>query len=447
MKKNFFAMMLSALLISAHSMPAFAEDSISGEWGDLSWTLTNHVLTVSGNGWIQTDISFSDFDFPEWHKYSEDIYEIILEEGVIGADAYGLAYYPNLEQITLPSTFTELEPYVLSYNPKLAEINGIEYIEVFNYRCLSETAYISQNPFVIKNHSLYYAEGTDFRIPDGVTEIKPFAFGNCTSTEFIDFDEIQDVPVTECHYYEVILPDSVTKIDNFAFAHCATMTNIVIPESVTEIGDYAFYNCVNLNAVTLGENVQSIGKNAFFNCKSLKNLTVQNSDMSFGENAFGTVIDWETELQKRAENDPDFDMDLYSGFLEDTPLGLDLLVSALSVEFLSTSRYESVMQNITEQEMTDIITQGIITGHIESTAQDFAQENDLLFRPCSQNYEIGDVNQDTGIDILDVILLNRAILGKEILTPEQKTCADSNSDGEIDSLDALLLLKKVVNII
>ncbi|MDE5792052.1 MAG: leucine-rich repeat domain-containing protein, partial [Oscillospiraceae bacterium] len=163
MKKNTLAMLFSALVVSANSaniLPAFAEDVKTGEYDNLNWTLENHVLTVSGNGRIDTTIGLHHSYLPSWNDYKDDIYEIVLEEGITGADEYALANYPNLEKITIPSTFTELDPYVLYNNPNLTEINGLDYIEIFNYRCLSDTAYIAQNPFIIKNNILYYAEGT-----------------------------------------------------------------------------------------------------------------------------------------------------------------------------------------------------------------------------------------------------------------------------------------------
>ncbi|MBD5143658.1 MAG: leucine-rich repeat protein [Ruminococcus sp.] len=424
-----------------------AEDVKTGEYDNLNWTLENHVLTVSGNGRIHTNIGLHHSNLPSWDNYKDDIYEIILQEGITGADEYAFADYPNLEKITIPSTFTELDPYVLYNNPNLTEINGLEYIEIFNYRCLSDTAYTEQNPFIIKNNILYYAEGTSFEIPDGVTEIKFFAFGNCASNEFINYEEEGENEILDnCYYYSITLPDSVIKIDDFAFAGCETMTNINIPESVTEIGDYAFYNCVNLDSLTLGENLISIGKNAFFNCKSLKNLKIKNPDMQFGENAFGFVIDWQSFLQEELEKDPDFKIDIYENFLEQCPLCLDSALCSFMIEFLSARKYQDVMDNIRDNIYKNTMTQGTIIGYANSTAQTFAQENNLKFRTFDQAFEIGDVNQDGSVDILDIIIMNKAILGQKILDSEQAFYADYNADGIVTPSDTLLVMKKIVGL-
>jgi len=59
----------------------------------------------------------------------------------------------------------------------------------------------------------------------------------------------------------------------------------------------------------------------------------------------------------------------------------------------------------------------------------------------------GDVDQDGNINILDVILLNRAIMGKAILTDIQNQTADVNHDGTADSSDSLLIMKYIVGLI
>ena len=55
-----------------------------------------------------------------------------------------------------------------------------------------------------------------------------------------------------------------------------------------------------------------------------------------------------------------------------------------------------------------------------------------------------DVNEDGAFDILDIITVNKAILGKELLTDSQNKAADADMNGTIDSNDALLLMKYLV---
>lgn len=59
----------------------------------------------------------------------------------------------------------------------------------------------------------------------------------------------------------------------------------------------------------------------------------------------------------------------------------------------------------------------------------------------------GDVYIDGEIDILDVILINKAILGKEILTSEQTANADVDKDNTITPNDSLAIMKYIVKLI
>ena len=59
----------------------------------------------------------------------------------------------------------------------------------------------------------------------------------------------------------------------------------------------------------------------------------------------------------------------------------------------------------------------------------------------------GDVDLSGTLDIRDVILVNRAILGKSTLSETQKAAADFNHDGDVLPADALDIMKKIVGII
>lgn len=60
---------------------------------------------------------------------------------------------------------------------------------------------------------------------------------------------------------------------------------------------------------------------------------------------------------------------------------------------------------------------------------------------------LGDPSEDKQINILDVILINRAVLGREKLSDAQNKACDVNKNGTVDSSDSLLLLKYIVGLI
>ncbi len=110
---------------------------------------------------------------------------------------------------------------------------------------------------------------TRIQIPNGVKEIKPYAF--------CGFKPLQ----------ELILPEGVESIGEYAFEGCAIKT-LNIPSSVKTIDEWAFWNCKSLETVTFGTNslLTSIGENAFYNCSKLTTITIPYNVNFIGTEAF-----------------------------------------------------------------------------------------------------------------------------------------------------------------
>ncbi len=65
----------------------------------------------------------------------------------------------------------------------------------------------------------------------------------------------------------------------------------------------------------------------------------------------------------------------------------------------------------------------------------------------SETLRQGDLNGDDQINIMDVILINKAIYGKADLTPAQMKAADINGDGKPDANDTLMVMKYIIKLI
>ena len=109
---------------------------------------------------------------------------------------------------------------------------------------------------------------TDVVIPNGVTEIKKYAF--------YGFNSI----------VSVIIPNSVTSIGYDAFCACINLTSVTIGNSVETIGIAAFDRCTNLINVTIGNAVSTIDNYAFRECNNLTRITITASIESIGTDAF-----------------------------------------------------------------------------------------------------------------------------------------------------------------
>jgi hypothetical protein len=56
----------------------------------------------------------------------------------------------------------------------------------------------------------------------------------------------------------------------------------------------------------------------------------------------------------------------------------------------------------------------------------------------------GDVKIDNTVDIMDVILANKYLVGAAKLDDKQFANADVNADGDVNSADSLLILKRAI---
>ena len=212
--------------------------------------------------------------------------------------------------------------------------------------CNISFSYYTANPlYYAKNLYLNNELVTELVIPDTVTEIKAYAFCNCSNLTSVVIPDsvttIRSYAFYNCSSLtSVVIPDSVTKIDFYAFDGCSSLTSITvsvnnitymsidgnlytkdgktlvqyaigksattftIPDSVTKIGESAFYRCSSLTSVVIPDGVTSIGADAFYYCDNLTSVVIGNGVTSIGSYAFsgcssltsvyykGTASDW-----------------------------------------------------------------------------------------------------------------------------------------------------------
>ena len=106
--------------------------------------------------------------------------------------------------------------------------------------------------------------------------------------------EIEGYPVTAIGFSAfgrqdietVVIPDTVTVIEEYAFGDCLYLSEIHFGSVLITIEDNAFYGCVSLKNLELPKGLQSIGECAFSACIGLKQVFIPNSIEHWRQSAF-----------------------------------------------------------------------------------------------------------------------------------------------------------------
>ena len=185
MKQKLFIFLLAVLTGTG---TLFAANGTCGD--NLTWDLTNGVLTISGTGDMTNYSSSSPNRAPWYDSFSTSITSVVINSGVTTIGDYAFYNCYELSSVTIGNNVTSIGEYAFN-NCKLPSVT----------------------------------------IPNSVTSIGNSAFYQCSKLT------------------SVTIPNSVTSIGNSAFFYCISMTSVTIGNSVTSIGRYAFSNC-GLSSVT-----------------------------------------------------------------------------------------------------------------------------------------------------------------------------------------------------
>ncbi|MBQ4269018.1 MAG: leucine-rich repeat protein, partial [Clostridia bacterium] len=147
----------------------------------------------------------------------------------------------------------------------------------------------------IGSYAFEYCDSlTSVVIGDSVTSIGEDAFYNCDSLTSVYITDIE----AWCNIsFRDFYANPLYYAKNL-YLNNELVTELVIPNTVTEIKAYAFYNCSNLTSVVIGDSVTSIGKRAFAYCNSLTEMTLPfvgaSKDATGYQAVFGYIFGYTT---------------------------------------------------------------------------------------------------------------------------------------------------------
>ena len=313
----------------------------------------------------------------------------------------------------------------------------------------------------------------DVAIPDGVTSIGDAAFKETAITK-------------------LDIPDSVTSIGDYAFRNCAQLEEIHIPAGVTEFGALPFRSSAWENEIWETEMV--VVNNVLIDGMHLSPsphyvpdgvTAIVGGTLDLRENIMDSNYDAKMD-QVFVIPESVTKIDDYAFWSKDketvahqSPYGEDsITLCGKPGSYAQTWAEEhgvlfkdvAEMPAVTPTEPAEttapvietepLVTSTTVTGPVytkpatsttfrpASTTTAAATTVTTTVKPAdSADAVLGDVNGDGEIDILDVIALNKFLLGSETFSNAQKTAADVDGNSVIDSTDSLNILKYVVELI
>ena len=292
-----------------NSVTSIGNSAFSGCTGLTSVTIPNSVTSIDDGaffgcyGLIGVNISdldawcnidFGDFDSNPLYQAdnlylnNEKVTSLVIPNTITEIKKYAFYDCDGLTSVTIPNSVTSIGRRAFENCSGLTSVT-ISDLEAW-YKIYFEDS--SSNPlYYAKNLYLNKEKVTNLVIPNTITEIKKFAFQNCSGLTSVTIPNsvtsIGNGAFDGCKgLTSVTIPNSVTSIGNSAFANCSGLTSVTIPNSVTSIGNSAFANCSGLTSVTIPNSVTSIGNTAFANCSSLTSVAIPNSVTSIGDKAF-----------------------------------------------------------------------------------------------------------------------------------------------------------------
>lgn len=253
----------------------------SGKCGsNLTWTLEDGVLTISGTGDMYT---YSDSSPVPWADYLDDITAIHIDSSVTSIGGNAFAHCNKLISVTLPSSVTSIGTLAFWNCDGLTSItipSSVTQIDMGAFGACHALTQIyvasDSSTFCASNGILFNKDNTElvvypagksatsYTVPSNVQTIGSYAFAGCNALNSITF------------------PSSVQSMGSYAFCHCPALTSLSLPDGMTAISDNLFWNCGKLASVTIPASVTNIAWGAFDECVAL-------TDVYYG----GTESDWD----------------------------------------------------------------------------------------------------------------------------------------------------------
>ena len=212
MRKKYSKICIICILMML-ALPGLASaEKASGTEGDISWTLEDGILTISGEE-DMPDWQCYWGSYPPWYEYRDNVTKVIIENGVTDIGNFAFFDMGNLLIVEIPESVTSIGEGALEDCEKLQSIDIPDSVTIMGEGALANTGLKS------------------LKIPNGLTSITWHLLGCCKDLEKIE------------------IPEGVTGLEFYCIHSCTSLKSITLPSSVNTLGAGVFYACSSLSSI------------------------------------------------------------------------------------------------------------------------------------------------------------------------------------------------------
>ena len=392
----------------------------AGKEGNVDWRNPNAPTIPTNNS---TDIT-SGFSFAKLDDGTLMITDCTLQKAYITIPAVARVRVSNYDESVGSQDITE--PWFEPTTEPPEQIERYEPTTAVPTTEVPATAAPMTYPQPITSPATYVMATT---VPQSSTILPRYRI------EELPVSAIGDWAFANNKYVETVeIPDSIKKIGKGAFYNCVKLQSITIPEGVTALSANTFEKCLYLEEVNLGSKLKSIGDEAYYDCRRLRTLDIPASVTEIGEEAFTncrsltnlTIPDGVKKLGD--ENSVGY------GMFENCK-NLSWITVPASVDYINPDTFDGC-GSLT------------ICGEKNSAAQEFASNNNILFRVINEpDCMVGDINGNGTVTIDDATMVQKAVAEMVVLTGTQTLAADADGDGVVNINDATMIQKYIAELV
>lgn len=384
--------------------------------------------------------SLDTFSFMGCHKLKE----VNIPESVTKIGGWAFEYCTSLSSVNIPLSIESIGQGAFNNTPALEMQNGIQYVGNALLKCedasLSHVDVRNGTTIIASNAFKDCTNLKSVALPNGLASIASGAFWNCTELT------------------EIKLPNTLKNIGSSAFSGCTKLNNVIVPNQVTKLKGSTFHECTNLSKISLPDTLTQIYRDDF----DSTGITMNQNGIKYADK---WIVDCDTNVTSVTIR-PDTKGIGYGAFEQCQSLVEVNLPDNVSVVGEDVFYGCNILKKVTVNNPDCTIFDSPYTfpnktdiyGYEASTAEHYAKKYGRSFfalaqkstsaqkpdpdsKPSSAKNTLGDVNEDGNINALDasLVLTHYALIATGRVSPlndTQKMSADINGDSHADALDA-----------